>query len=158
MFNFLYSSDARTELLRSLIHSLATALLPRMNIIATYVYHNVIINVQQRLNDERHHASPSTWYRSILLLATNASRLHTLAALALALFEFGWSNNVSLCKHAQPFIVPSRDYRYSLMNKWNTTEYTSHDRRTMHQPGLPGHHVLLLTAAAHSIIKFKSHE
>ena len=52
MSSFLYSSDARTELLRSLMHSLATALLPRMNIIATYVYHNVIINVQQRLDDE----------------------------------------------------------------------------------------------------------
>ena len=42
MFNFLYISDP----VQSVIHSLATTLLPRMNIIATYVYHHAITNVQ----------------------------------------------------------------------------------------------------------------
>ena len=54
----------------------------RVHIILTYVYHDAIINVPQRLK-MNHHANPSTWYRSILLLATNASQLHMLAALAL---------------------------------------------------------------------------
>ena len=54
----------------------------RVHIIVTYVYHDDIINVPQRLK-MNHHANPSTWYRSILLLATNASQLHMLAALAL---------------------------------------------------------------------------
>ena len=99
----LCNSDARTELLQSLIHSLATKSLPRMHIIATDVHHNVNINVlctSYPSGDDLHYANPSTWYRSILLLTTNASRLPMLWPQPPLSFEYRWSNNLSLCKHA----------------------------------------------------------